>query len=210
MRLAAPETVLSVLGIQRSPEALAVAGAALDATFSDLEARTDSRFARTLRTDYFDLDSTEVSNPRLRLTSGFVSVDPDDSLVIRYSADGASLSAGSGTVLDAGFVADFFSGVLWLDGTYLAGRRVVSVTYTHGFETAPDGVSLDSVPTALEQAHISLAAEYMMLNPANVGKEKARFMAQVGVFGYSHKASRAVQVLARPRGTVIWPSFTEA
>jgi hypothetical protein len=207
MRLAAPETVLSILGIQQSPGSLAVAGAALDATFSDLEARTDSLFLVTSRTDYFDLDETEVASPRLRLTSGFVSLTED--LTVRYSADGLSLSAGSGTELTTGYVADYVAGVVWLDGTYLPGKRVVSITYTHGFELSDDDVLLADVPTALEQAHISLAAEYMMLNPANVGKEKAKFMAQVAVHGYSHKASRAVQNLTRPRGTVIWPSFTE-
>jgi len=187
MRLAAPETVLTVLGIQQSAGSLAVAGAALDATFPDLEARIESDLVFGTRTDYFDLSSDEVTNPRLRLSSGFVFVA--EPVTIKYSSDYAPLTSTTGTA-------------------FLAGSRTVAITYSHGLEVNTDGTFAD-IPDSLVQAHIALAAEFMMLNPANVAKEKARFTAQVAVHGYSLKGSRAVERLQRPRGTVIWPSLTE-
>ena len=206
MRLAAPETVLTVLGIQQSAGSLAVAGAALDATFPDLEARIESDLVFGTRTDYFDLSSDEVTNPRLRLSSGFVFVA--EPVTIKYSSDYAPLTSTTGTAFSGGYVVESVIGVVWPSATFLAGSRTVAITYSHGLEVNTDGTFAD-IPDSLVQAHIALAAEFMMLNPANVAKEKARFTAQVAVNGYSLKGSRAVERLQRPRGTVIWPSLTE-
>lgn len=206
MRLAAPETVLTVLGIQQSTGSLAVAGAALDATFPDLEARIECDLVFGTRTDYFDLASSEVDNPRLRLSSGFVFIA--EPITIKYSTDSAPLTSTTGTTFSGGFVVEGVAGVVWPTGTFAPGSRTVAVTYSHGLEVNTDG-TFANIPDSLAQAHIALAAEFMMMNPANVAKEKAKFTAQVAVNGYSLKGSRAVQRLHRPRGTVIWPSFTE-
>jgi hypothetical protein len=56
---------------------------------------------------------------------------------------------------------------------------------------------------------INAAASYMMVNPANVAKEKARFMAATTVTALDLQTKNALQVYTRPRGTVVWPAYSE-
>jgi len=209
MRLAAPESVLTVLGIQTSSGSLAAAGAALDATFPDIESYLDTTLLAGRRTDYFDLTSSDRVAPCLRLSCSFVS--KDEPIIVSYSSDGAPLTPDNAATLDpSAYHIDYTLGIVYATSTFAATRRSLAVTYSAGFDAdVSDSTSLSGLPDTLVQGAISKAASYMMLNPANVAKDKARFMATVTVHGLELKGVQAIRQYTRPRGTVIWHSFSE-
>lgn len=197
MRLATAQAVLGVLGTQISTGSIATADGALDATFTIVESALETNLIRGRCTDHFDLTKYEVNEPQLRLSFGFVS--KDEPIVVTVG----------GIAVEA-YSLQHLLGVLGLQLTCPEGRRVVSVTYSYGFETSVDDDSqLEGLPQGVTQAGISMAATYLMLNPANIAKEKARFLASVSVSGLEIKARQACAQFTRPRGTVIWPTATE-
>ncbi len=209
MRLATANAVLTVLGIQTSPGSMATAEAALDATFPDIQESLETSLLSSTQTDYFDLGTFDLTNPKLRLSNSFVS--KDDPVVVTVSLAGETLLNAIGLELASTYFAiDFKLGTVALMGTYTKGKYAVSVSYTSGFTTGVDADLLDGLPIELVQAGVSKAAAYAMLNPANIAKDKAKYAAVTGVTGLDRKGSRALQAFTRPRGTYVWPSHSVA
>lgn len=208
MRLAAPEAILKILGIQIGNGTLDAAGAALDASFPVMESSLDTDLARGSRTDYFSLTRAEKVDPVLRLTSGFVS--KDDNIIVRITADGLPLTGTEGTILSANnYEVDHIRGVVALIGSYYAGARSVSVEYTYGFEADVDHPEqLTGVYPVVEQAAISMAAAYYQHNPANIPKDRAKALGPTSIQGYELKARQSISLLARPRATAVWPTLS--
>lgn len=199
MRIALPEAVLSVVGIQPGVGQLGAATAALEATFPVIEQRLETLLLRTRRKDRFDLSATETKNPSLRLEQGFV-VD-DASIVI---------VANDVTLTSQDYFLDFTLGVVRLFGTFTQGVQAVSVEYNAGFETAVgDADALAGIPESLNQGGILMAASFLLLNPANAPKDKARFLTQVSLRGLEQRALQCLSAYTRPRATAVWPSFSE-
>ncbi len=209
MRLATPDAVLTVLGIQTSSGSLAAAGAALDATYPVIESSLDTTLLRSRRTDYFDLTSADRVAPSLRLSCSFVS--KEEEIVIEYSNDGVPLSAINRAVLDPQYYhIDYTLGVVYIGTSVPVCRRSIAVTFSAGFEAdLSNPTQLGELPDAITQAGLSKAASYMLLNPANVAKDKARFTAEVAVQGMELASRNAMSVYQRPRGTVVWHSHSE-
>lgn len=198
MRLATPSSVLSVLNIQSSAGSLASAGAALDATLSTLEVKLDTRLVLLKQTDHFFF--TDSARKRtLRLTNGFVSKVVVTLNAADQYAGGTALTAGTDYFLDA------IRGVVTLLSSI--GYANVSVSYTSGFDTSPsDTLMADNPPEPLVQAHAAIACSFLQLNPANVSRDKAKALGTASIDGYQQNALRGLEVYARPRGTVMWPS----
>jgi len=207
MRLATPEAVLNVLGIQISSGSLATAGAALDATFALVETALDTDLPSNSRTDYFDLTRYEKVDPILRLSCGFVS--KDDALVVRQTESGSPLVGSFGTVIpDTEYTVDYERGTVSLIGSYYAGKKSLSVAYTAGFAVEDDEVTLAGIPDGLKQGGLMRAVTFMLTNPVNVTKEKARFMAVTAVNGFNLQSNQALSKFTRPRGGIVWNSAT--
>lgn len=209
MRLATPEAVLAVLGIQVSTGSLNAAGVALDATFSVVESTMDTRLTQSTRIDYFDIGKYDKFDPVLRLSTGFVS--KDDTITVYCTDDGLPLTGTAGSVVDPiGVDVDYERGIVSLTGLFYACRKSVSVSYTAGFaKDNSDATMLTGVPDDIVQGAISMAASYMQLNPANVPKEKAKAIGSLAVSGLEFKARQALSAYDRPRGTAIWAAYTK-
>lgn len=199
MRVATPEQVLTVLGIQQSTGSLLTAGAALDATFPQLEAMLESSVVLQHRKDLFDLGSGEVTRPLLRLASGLVTTEED--VVVEFKGD--ALVAGDD------YTIDYRRGVVHTLGTYTAGKHAFSVDYYTGYSAAPGSTILADVPTAIVQASIDIACAYLLLSPANSAKDKARFLVGHSVDGFQRRARQSLAPLARPRANHVWESLSE-
>lgn len=199
MRLATPEEVLAVAGIQAGAGSVVVAGAALDATFPAVESLLDTSLVRSHRIDWFDIGKWENSNAQLSLSQSFV--DEDEPFVVKVN--GVEVPADSYTLR-----AD--SGVVRMSVCLPQGKEVVSVEYFAGFEldTLTEG-NLVGLPDGLVQGGISYAAAYMLLNPANSPKDKARYLAQTALRGFELKAGQCFAPYMRYRTLVIWPAFSQ-
>ena len=207
MRLASPALVLSILGLQSGPGTLAMAGAALDATFPALEAILDTKLVEGECTDYYSLATSQRTDPVLRLTNGFVSKEA--TITIRQTLAGEALGASGGSEVDLSLASMHYTlGTLLLAGEYYPGRFTLAVTYTFGFPldlSNPD--TLTGAPDEIVQAHANLAAAFIQMNPTNVSKEKAKALGVSSSNGYDMRARQGLYRFARSRGTVIWPDF---
>lgn len=187
MRLASPELVLSLIGMNpTSPGAIKAAEDALDASFSSVEQAAECRFALSSITDTFVLSGQ--TDPSLRLTSGFL------------VSERVTISSGT------------LRYVLRNEGVVcLTGRPEgqISVKYACGYAVGQNGSSLQNVPDFLQSAHAHMAASLMQLAPAAVPKTKAQAMATDAARGYESKAYRILQGIARPRALVVWPSYSK-
>lgn len=199
MRLATASAVLGVTGTQISTGSTDNANAALDATFPVIESALETQLVRARRTDFFDVGRRGTSYPILRLECGFVS--KDEPIVVTYK--GAVLA-------DTDYEVEHIHGLVNLLGTYAHGNRSITVTYSYGFEVAEeDTAQLVGVDPALRAVGISMATSFIMLNPASVAKEKARYTATTSVNGFEVKARQACAAFMRPRGTVVWPAYSK-
>lgn len=200
MRLASPEKLLLLLGIQSGAGSLAAAGAALDATAPLVETALETSLPRSTRTDYFTLTKSSVVDPVLRLSCGFLS--RDEKVVVRFQ----------GTTLEADeYKVDYTLGFVTLFGTYSVGTQNVSVNYTSGFD-APSGDRtglLTGLPAAVEQGALSMAASYFLNNPANSTKDKGKFMATSGVGRYAGAAKASLEPFTRPRALTVWSDHSD-
>lgn len=200
MRLATPDAVLAVLGIQTGTGSLAAAGAALDATFPVIESRLETSLVRARYRDVFDLAKSDTTYAVLRLSHAFVAQD-ESTLV---SVQGVTLTG-------AQYRTQHRLGLVSLLGTFPQGQGVVTVEYSAGFDaTVADPKMFLDLPDALVQGGTSMAAHYLLLNPANSPKEKARFLGQNSLAGLELKAIQSLAPFVRPRATVVWPVFSEA
>jgi hypothetical protein len=196
MRLATPEDVLAVLNIGVSTGSLASAAAALDATLSDLERKLDTNLSLQEQTDYF-LVPDRASVSRLRLSNSFISEDTP--LVLRYHTDGPH-SVGY-VMPSTSYLVDATLGMVTLLST-LSAPTTLSVAYSSGFSER-NGVALEA-PAALTEAHAALACAFLQMNPANIAKDKARFMGTASINGYQQAAIRATSRYVRPRAACAW------
>jgi hypothetical protein len=188
MRLASPQQLLALLGIQASSGGLKAAEDALDASFSSVEQAAESRLVSGSLTDTFYLPDT--IDPVLRLTSGFLSSD-------RVTVTGA----GTPQVL-----VSKQEGVVRLKGRH---PGEVSVRYMCGFHPDADGVTLQDVPRILVNTHLHLAASLMVLAPGAVSKDKAKAMGVEAARGFEAKAYAIMQAAHRPRALVHWPAHSK-
>lgn len=186
MRLASPETVLSVIGLPTTGTGgVKAAQDALDVSFPLLEQSTECRLSFSTITDTFILDGTP--SPNLRLTSGFLASD-------KVTVTGADV-----------FLVLRKEGVVILVG---APKGVVTVKYTCGYMAGSDKQA-QNVDSALSSAHAHLAASLMQLSPAAVPKAKAQAMAVDAASGLSKRAYSILQGLHRPRALVVWPTHSK-
>ena len=200
MRLATPQAVLGVLGIQTGTGALTTAGAALDATFGGIESRLDCRLTLREQVDYFTLSKYDAVDPVLRLATGFVNTD--EAFTVGLLGSDAPLP------VDA-YHLDPEKGTVSVYGEYTPGKDIFTVHYTSGFDVSTsDPLQFVDVPDVLKQAHTSLACAYVQTNPANVPKEKARFLGVTSIIGYQQQAHEVLAPYVRPRGTCVWTSRT--
>ena len=198
MRLATPDELLTGTGIQSGTGSLAVAGAALDATFGAAEERVESPLLLANRRDTFDLAASQVMNPSFRLEAAFVSKDEPVTVTINGTA-----------LADGEFFVQHDLGIVRTTGTFLKGSRVVSITYTAGFDKDNNTGALKALPDSLKQGGICLAVAHLLLHPANSPKDKARFLSEVSVHGMQFTANQHFQRHHRPRVNVIWAAGSE-
>lgn len=186
MRLAAPSTVLSLVGIQPSPGATKAAEEALDVTFPQVESVVESRLAFATITDTFLLPFSLRTN--LRLTSGFLASErltmsvEVPHLVLRNEGVVQLLSPFEGTL---------------------------TIKYSTGYPTKADGLSLDNPNSQLASAHAYLAASALLLAPGAVSKDKAKSLGATAAYSFSNMAYSMLQGFHRPRASVVWPSHTK-
>ena len=200
MRLATPEQVLSILGIQSSTGSLANAGVALDAVFSVMENALDTELLQTTRTDQFDISPLLNVDPSLRLSGSFVFTEDD--LTVTDNTTGAVIDPST-------YSLDADHGVVHLVGTMPYGKRVLAVTYTTGFVVSDkDENVLEGFPEALADAQACLACAFIQMNPTNVSKDKAKALGINSSNGYDMRARQIMARYTRPRGTVVWNALT--
>lgn len=209
MRLTTPASVVSLLGLQNTPATLAAAGVVLDASMHAIETFLDTELRRAERTDYFTITRDTKVDPVLRLTSSFVS--RDDPIVVTQTTTGSPLLAYPGTPLDDSmYTIDYDRGLVYMHGSFYAGRHSLSVAYVSGLEVSTtDATAFANVPDELAQSHANMAAAHFLLNPTNVPKEKAKNMGRHAVDSYVAFARKCVALYERPRAVVVWPSFTQ-
>lgn len=205
MRLANPADVLSALNIQSGAGPLASAGAALDATFSNIEAHLDTVLRRQIVVDDFNVYKAERIKPVLRLSRGFV--DPDEPLVVTATTGfGTSLVT---TVLDAtDYRVDYRKGLVYVLAALPLSDMQLIVSYASGFY-ATSGV-LAEVPDALVQAHLCLGCAFMQMNPPSVPKGKAVALGRAAIWAYQQQAIALMAQDVRPRACCLWADVTVA
>jgi hypothetical protein len=206
VRLADPKKVLAAAGITESVGSLASAGHALDLSFSIVEGVLESKLDYASVIDYFDYWGASTSDGfqiyDLRLCHRFV--DPD-SVVVRVSADGSSLtSPTSGVIADPStYRVDSERGLVHLTSPRMRGASMVSVTYDYGFA---EGMP---VPSALQDVCVIAAVLTLNSLPATPANRGAALVVNVQRAIYGHLRAAASK-FDRPRLNVEHYARTEA
>lgn len=215
-----PLDVVKALGISQAQQITAEnAKPAISVATRALSTALDTGFEYTTQTDYFNAPYYNSSShifARLLLKDRFL--DPDVSVVVRYSATGLPLvTSGAGEVLDQSYyTVDTNVGVITIiypnpyTGAY-GGPSAFSVTYSSGFTENPSspGMLID-VPTWLYDSAVALSVYALKTMPLNTSQRQTNKGQRVGA---SEKetllyATMLYSAHVRPRAGMLFPVMT--